>query len=192
MPRRAHRRPNPGGEYRAGRACFVRRTRQTTKERGSFGPNRALRHHLVRRTHDPAKDDHAGHRLPRRTHGNPSGGVRCRSGVRRPDGRRSEARAAVSGATCPKPARSRTAWGFLRSFGPGAPERQETWARAGSPLDGGEDVGLRGEQLLQAGRGEVHETVHRRAVERLAFGRPLDLDIGAGICPDDIEVDVGP
>src|SRR5438552_2341354 len=61
-----------------------------------------------------------------------------------------------------------------------------------SPADGGQDLRLGHEQLPEAGRREVHESLHRLAVERLALGRALDLDEGARIGADDVEVDVSP
>ena len=61
----------------------------------------------------------------------------------------------------------------------------------GSPLDGGEDRGLRLEQAGQAGVGQVDERVRGGPVERLALGRALELDIRPVIGADDVEVDVG-
>src|SRR6186997_845218 len=43
------------------------------------------------------------------------------------------------------------------------------------------------EQLLQAAVREAKERVHAGAVEGLALGRALDLDIGAGACADHVE-----
>ena len=63
--------------------------------------------------------------------------------------------------------------------------------RPRSALHRREDLGLGGEQALEAGRREVHQALHRRPVERLALGRPLDLDERPGIRADDVEVDVG-
>ena len=71
--------------------------------------------------------------------------------------------------------------------------RDESEAAAGprSALDRREDLGLGGEQALEAGRREVHQPVHRGPVERLALGRALDLDERARVGADDVEVDVG-
>ncbi len=52
--------------------------------------------------------------------------------------------------------------------------------------------GLLLEELVEPELGQVEQAVHRRPVERLALGRPLDLDVRPGIGADDVEVDLRP
>ena len=55
--------------------------------------------------------------------------------------------------------------------------RGDEQARSASPPDGGEDGGLGLEQLRQPAVGEVEQAVRGGPVERLALGRPLQLDV---------------
>src|SRR6186997_1153079 len=72
-------------------------------------------------------------------------------------------------------------------------ERVATRSRPATlAADRREGSGLGREQLAEARVREVEQLVQRRAVERLALGRALELDVRAGIRPDDVEVDLGP
>src|SRR6187402_103399 len=72
-------------------------------------------------------------------------------------------------------------------------ERVATRSRPATlAADRREGRGLGREQLCEPGVREVEELVQRRAVERLALGRSLELDIRTGVRPDDVEVDLRP
>src|SRR6185503_898253 len=64
------------------------------------------------------------------------------------------------------------------------------WNDPSSALDRCHDLGLGGEELLEAGRGEVEQPVHTRPIEWPALGGALDFDERTGVGADDVEVDV--